>query len=147
VATETGPDLTFARETVNLLLDDRCVVVRPAVLDVDGLAAAPQVLPPAEAEEPDIPCAVTMVIDGRELTPDTDYSYTHKGLFRAEVVELREGDVVLVKSSRRDPTLLDTPYIVRRIKRSSFAVLRVAWLERFVAARSAHHDWPEEVTP
>ena len=138
MATETGPDLSFAQQTVEGLMDDTCIVVRPAVLDEDGLLGAPRVYPPAGEYGP---CLVGSA-QGSQQT-DNAYRFTHRASLPAAAQGIQEGDVLIVQSSRRDPDLPGSRYIIRRVSEKTFLVSRRLGMERFESLRRGWHEEPE----
>jgi len=141
VATETGPDLSFAQQTVEGLMDDTCIVVRPAVLDEDGLLDAPRVYPPTGDAAEDGPCLVGSA-QGSQQT-DNAYQFTHRASLPAAAQGVQEGDVLIVQSSRRDPDLPGSRYIIRRVSEKTFLVSRRLGMERFESLRRGWHEEPE----
>jgi hypothetical protein len=140
VATETGPDLSFARRTVESLMDDTCVVVRPRVLDEEGLAEAPRIYPPEDDPAEDGPCMVgDESVMGSPEASDA-YRFAHRASLPAETLGVQEGDVLIVKTSRRDPDLPGNRYVVRRVGEKTFLLTRRLVMERFETLRQGWHD-------
>jgi hypothetical protein len=145
VATETGPDLSFAQQMVESLMDDTCIVVRPRVLDEEGLADAPRIYPPADDPGEDGRCLIGDEPTQGAASVDDAYRFAHRASLPAETQGVQEGDVLIVASSRRDPDLPGNRYIIRRVVEKTFLVSRRLGMERFEPLRRDWHD--EEVSP
>lgn len=141
MATETGPDLSFAAHQVERLMDDSCRIARPLVDPDDPPAVYDATTHPDHASG-DEGGARVMVSDGGGATgsgglvdADDAYRYTHTADVPRDVTEVREGDVLTVLTSRRDPALVGTDFIVRKVIVETFAVSRTLGLEHDVPAR------------
>lgn len=154
VATTHGPDLEAGRLAIENLMDDTCEVWRDptssedAVLDPETGALVTTGLIriyPTDAmvaltptmDTDGGPCQVKSVGLGFSVTRTTvqggDPETYHLFNFKFPINDaplFMEGDSIIVKSSRRDPTLPTTPFVVREATMSSFAVSRKVLTER-----------------
>lgn len=138
MATETGPDLTAARTAVEELMDDTCTVVAPDTLTDAALIAAPVIYVG--------PCLIS---DPSQRQPGVGdrYEFDAGASLPATSVGIAPGQVLIVDTSRRDPELPGTRYVVRRVKRATMLVSRKLELERYGEVGEAPGGYPEEVTP
>lgn len=142
MATTTGPDLTVAREAVEALMDDTCIVTRPGdpdddVLDIDtgeigsSSTATPVYGPDTlgfEDRELGSRCKFKPASDnqpdeqewGGDTRPRRFYSI---GL-PWDAPDVQEGDKIDCTSSRRDPLLVGQTFIVREVVYSTMLVQR-----------------------
>lgn len=148
MATETGPDLTVARQAVEALMDDTCEIVHdPQGVADDTLNTVTGELNPPAPDDTTIYDATTLGEDGRELggrckvTPMTrdPRSTTEGGVavrtglyngglpWDAPIPPI--GAVLTVKTSRRDPDLVDQEFVVKDVAFGTFLVSRKMMLE------------------
>jgi hypothetical protein len=150
MASTTGPDLTTAREAVERLQDDSCIITRA------GAAVLNQVTGKMESPAPaTIYNAASLGEGGRSLADkdgtggrcsinypsNTQPSYREEGgrqILRS-VPEARipldaplvlEGDILTVISSRRDPQLVNQSFRVSDVVEKSMVVSRRLVLEK-----------------
>lgn len=144
MATENGPNLDYAREQVRALMDDRCTVVRPRTLSEEDVASAIRVWPPNG--ETDGPCLVGERTAGGAQTyreSVDEYRHEDRAILPWDAVGIQEGDVLEVVSSRRDPELAGTRYVITKVSRKTMLVSRGLQLVRWTPG----NRWPPEVTP
>lgn len=151
MASTTGPDLTSAREAVERLQDDACIVTRPG-----GPAVLNQVTGKMEAPPPLTIYSAASTGEGGRSLADTDgtggrCTVTYKSNARTDYREeggrqildstpearvpvdaplIREGDIFTVVSSRRDPQLVTQEFRVSDVIESSWAISRRLVLEK-----------------
>jgi hypothetical protein len=118
MATSTGPNLTSARDAVERLMDDTCLIRRNELGVHDGVLdpQTGRVLEPADA---------TVVFTGRckikhrgegERQSMYEIGYPIGGLAPAE------GDEVTITSARRDPKLVGLRLRIYEVVRGTFAI-------------------------
>lgn len=149
MATETGPDLSFAREQVEALMDDTCVIF----LDDEGTEddvldeVTGELQPPAD-DTANVYDETTLGYEDRPLegrckvTPQGNDNPRYRNE-AGEILSTRwyngsipwdsplpvEGAILRVTSSRRDPELVDQEFRVREVVVSTFLVARRMVLE------------------
>lgn len=131
---ETGPDLTYATEVVESLMDDECVITRDSdgvsddVLDADG-----NLTPVGSATT--LYEGVCMVRPVQAIKPHpVPYTEQQVSQYAVKVpvtvdVDYRKGDVVSITSSRRDPQLVGRTLYVRVVQYRTFALSRTLLVE------------------
>lgn len=132
-ATSTGPDLTFATQQVELLMDDQCTITaepgpNAATLGPDGSLIGP---PPASryagkcyfSKDTTVP---TIVDEGGKAWVDSGYRIA---IPVSADVDLHIGDIVEATAARRDPKLVGRKFRIREITAKTFAVNRKCRLE------------------
>lgn len=115
------PDLTFARATVQKLMEAACTVIRvpqdSAMVDVVTLDLVPD------------PSAVTTIYSGKcVVTPTSAGGFTVRLPYDAPEVKTR--DLVTVSAST-DPLLAGSVLEVTEVVRTSYLVWRTLLCERF----------------
>jgi hypothetical protein len=151
MASTTGPDLTTAQESVERLQDDACIITRTSAAAVLNQVTGKMEYPPPAT----IYNAASTGEGGRSLADsdgtggrcsinypsNTQPSYREEGgrqILRS-VLEaklpidaplIREGDILTVVSSRRDPQLVNQVFRVSDVIEKSMAVSRRLVLEK-----------------
>jgi len=151
MASTTGPDLTSAKEAVERLQDDSCIITRG-----DGTPVWNQTTGKTEYGGASIIySAASLGEDGRSLADQAgtggrcsiSYPSNAQASYRTEggrqvldeVPEakipvdgplVREGDILTVVSSRRDPQLVGQAFRVSRVVEKTFAISRRIVLEK-----------------
>lgn len=151
MASTTGPDLTAAREAVEALQDDACIVTRAEGPDVFNEATGKMESPP-----PTVVYSAASVGEGGRSLADEDgtggrcsvnYPSNARSGYREEggrqvldsIPEARvpvdapiiqEGDTFTVVSSRRDPQLVTKTFRVSDVIEKTMAVSRHIVLEQ-----------------
>lgn len=136
MATSTGPDLSFAEVAIERLMDDTCVITRDqggtltGTLDRDTGTIVDSDL----ALVYDGKCSVASTTvsstsnreEGDSLIPETSYtvSLPLSYLRFHPNAEPAQGDVVVVTSARRDPSLVNQGFKVGKILKRTMAVSR-----------------------
>lgn len=120
-------------------MDDTCIIYAPADPDDD-------VLDEQTGRLHDVPANPTVLYEGKcKTTPqgglgssqprevneggDTDTRRFYAGSIPADSVEIPEGSIYVVTSSRRDPLLVNERFRVREIALTTFLVSRRLTLE------------------
>lgn len=123
---ETGPDLSFAQQAIERLMDDTCRIERPASgprdVDEDGNllpAGPPQLIYEGICKV--APLEATTV---EEVQYSQDLTSPYEVTIPLDTPVFREPDEVTILTSRRDPMLVGKLLIVRRVPYSTFAVQR-----------------------
>jgi hypothetical protein len=150
MASTTGPDLTDAREAVEALQDDACLITRPSP------ATFNQVTGNMDSAAPAVVYSAASIGDGGRSLADQDgtggrcsisYPSSARAGYREEggrqvldsVPEARlpldaplvkEGDTFTVVSSRRDPQLVNQSFRVSDVIEKTMAVSRRLVLEK-----------------
>lgn len=150
MASTTGPDLTVAREAVERLQDDACIVTRA------GVAVLNETTGVMESPAPTTVYSAASVGEGGRSLADADgtggrcsvsYPSNARSGYREEggrqvldsVPEARvpvdaplikEGDIFTVVSSRRDPQLVTKSFRVSDVIEKSMAISRRIVLEQ-----------------
>lgn len=145
MASNTGPDLSSAKEAVERLQDDACVITRTSGSPVLNQTTGNMEYPAAA----NIYNAASLGEGGRSLSDadgsggrcsigypsNTQPSYREEGgrMILNSIPEaklpldaplIREGDILIVKSSRRDPRLVGQEFRVADVIEKSMAVSR-----------------------
>lgn len=146
MASTTGPDLTAAKEAVEALQDDSCIITRPQT----GAAVLNQTTGKMEAPAPLTIYSHASLGEGGRSLSDSDgtggrcsvgYPSNAQTRYRVEggrqtldptpVAKIpidsplvKEGDIFTVMSSRRDPRLVGQEFRVSEVVEKSMAVSR-----------------------
>ena len=149
MATETGPDLSDARLAVEDLMDDSCRIVRYEDASVDtldvvtGSLSVPAGDPVTVYDESSTGDGGRVLLGRCKASPMTESQPRLGSEGAVEILprpyrfsvpwdapEPKIGDLITILSSRRDPTLVGTEFIVKDVMRSTFLVGRRMIVER-----------------
>jgi hypothetical protein len=132
-ATSTGPDLTFATQQVEALMDDQCVITAEPgpygkTLGPDGSLISPPPVTRYEgkcyfSKDTTVP---TIVNEGGKAWVDSGYRIA---IPVGADIDLHVGDIVQATAARRDPKLVGRTFTIREITAKTFAVNRKCRLE------------------
>jgi hypothetical protein len=133
-AGSSGPDLEFAREQVEALMDDRCTVTRSTVTGTNRVTLQATPATPTTVAT-DLRCnlrrAGTSTQFDRERGGGTAKVHDHELKVPLDSPELRVDDVVTITDSRRNPALVGRPLrVVDPDASGSMSVSRLVLLER-----------------
>lgn len=132
MASNTGPDLDGARIAVEALMDDTCIVLRPSPEGsetIDPVSLKRVKTPPTQIY--DGRCSVGTA--SRPGQPFENVGGDQRGLAGyslslpiLQAPELLAGDIVRITSSRRDPQLSGTQFLIDEVAYKTMAISRKA---------------------
>lgn len=137
MATETGPDLSAAKEAIEALMDDTCLITRdpageadsafdPETGDLTTPVGQPILVYEGQCKLSKTKVQMKYSQEAGRAVPVQSYS----GGIPLESGLPQEGDALLVTSSRRDPELAGREFRIAEVTLSSWAVQRRFDLER-----------------
>lgn len=139
MATEHGPDLEAGRLAVEALMDDTCVIARPAPDGSKDVELDPVTLKPLPGQDAttlyDGPCTISPAdTTAQESTvggqAQTTTRYKLKLPINDSPADLLTGDQVTLSSSRRDPAAVGRTYLVSEETTGTMSVSRMVLMTR-----------------
>lgn len=127
-AGSTGPDLSFAQEQSEALLDDRCDITRSTVTGTNTSTLALTTSDSTVAT--DAHCSVRHSREAVVRVGDRVADYEMR--VPLDTAEIQRDDLVTITASRRDPQLVGKVFRVVEVVQKTFAVTRLCYLERLV---------------